>query len=156
MQRENREGRPAGGSGLPQRPPSEWERRPLLPDMKKEPDQGAMKESRPTARSLNPAPGQIGSGSRDYSRSQILGRAGVVAQQRAQGVVSGPVETSLKMGVDQGMAEQIGVCSQVPTPDGGPGNTESNDQGTRRKAEGSATKVTGRPIEGKTMAKGTI
>ena len=152
---ETRESRPAGGSGPKQRPPGEWQNQALLPHMNREPDQGAMVESKPTYRSLNPAPGQTGSGSLDFTADQMSGRAGVVAQ-RAQGVVSGPVETYLKCGVDQGMADQIGMAQQEPTPNGGPGNIESNDQGTRRKAEGSATKVTGRPVQGKTMAKGTI
>ena len=124
--------------------------------MTREPAQGAMQESRPTYRSLNPAPSEIGSGSRDFSSSQIDARPGVLAM-RAQAPASGPVAALFDNCFGpQGLPEQIVTSDVTETPSGGPGNIESNDQGTRRKAEGSASKVTGRPIRGQTLAKGTI
>ncbi len=86
---------PAGGNGGKQRVPSEWTNQSVLAAMGREPDQGAMKTSRPTMRDLNPV---TGGESRDFSRSMIDARPGVIAQ-RALAPLPGDVTTVLHLGV---------------------------------------------------------
>jgi hypothetical protein len=142
---------PQGGPGPVQRPPSEWEKRPL--GLGKEPAQGPMKTSRPTMRDLNPTAGP----GTNYSNSIIDARPGVAAQ-RALAPIPGEVVTVLAQGVGGAIEQHLVGGSFVSTAPGDDGNVAGNGDytGAADFAKGSASKVTGGMKAGTTGGKGTI
>ena len=119
------------GTGLrPQRLPGEWEKRPL--EMTKEPDQGALKTSRPTARrDLNP--NQAASGgfmgqvmaARPSAQSRAMHEpigteiADVLTQAPDGGIGAQLFDQGgLEREIAQPMESQIVVSGGFPGPDG--------------------------------------
>jgi hypothetical protein len=126
--------------------------------MTKEPDQGAMVTSRPTSRSLNPAPEHIGTGG-NFTTGVIDARPGVMAQ-RALAPIPGDTITVLENAPGGFCAQHLAGAGTFAAERFEPGdasdNVEAQGQGGKVDAKGSASKVTGRPIMGKTAGKGTI
>ncbi len=147
-------GMPAGGNGGKQRLPSEWQNQSVLAQMGREPDQGAMKTSRPTMRNLNPV---TGGESRDFSRSMIDARPGVIAQ-RALAPLPGEVVTILHMGVGGAVDSHLVGGGFETTAAGNDDNIAGNGDftGGADYAAGSASRTTGRTVKGQTAGKGMI
>jgi hypothetical protein len=142
---------PQGGSGPTQRPPSEWQKRPL--GLGAEAPQGAMKTSRPTMRDLNPTVGPPG----NYSSSIIDARPGVTAQ-RALAPIPGEVVTVLAQGVGGAIESHLVGGSFETTAPGNDDNVAGNGDytGAVATASGSASKTTGSSVKGSTGGKGMI
>lgn len=146
---------PAGGNGGKNSPPPEWKNQSVLTEMGREPDQGAMKTSRPMMRELNPV---AGAQSRDYSRSMLANRPGVVAQ-RSLAPLPGEVVTVLEQGVGGAVAQHLaGTGGFTPTAPGNNDNVAGNGDftGACDYAKGSASRTTGRVVKGQTAGKGMI
>ncbi len=140
--------------GMPKvnRMPKEWEKATL--EMTKEPEQGPMKTSRPTARDF--VPGNSVAIAGDFTRDIIAGRPGAVAQ-RALAPFPADVMDVLEASGAEVYSQFTGHGSEpVSTAPGDDGNVSTGGQGGSEEAKGSATKVTGRPVTGSVVGKGMI
>jgi hypothetical protein len=136
------------GSGPKQRPPGEWQTQKV--PLGKEPDQGAAKTSRPTCRDATPG------ATENFTTHTIANRPGVVAQ-RALAPIPCEVQDAFAQAPGGFIEEHLvggGFAAEHFEP-GDDGNVAS-DSYTAEFARGSASKVTGRPITGKTGGKGMI
>jgi hypothetical protein len=161
MENRSVSGRPGGGSGPPQRVPSEWEKQSTIAAMNREPDQGPAKTTRPTMRSMAPGLNPvIGAPSQNFSRSVIDARPGAV-HQRAQAPIPGEVVTVLEEAPGGFTEQHLAGVGSFSAERAEPGNDDNvagdgDFKGGLTMAAGSATRTTGHAVKGQTGGKGTI
>jgi hypothetical protein len=137
------------GTGLtPQRLPAEWMKSKL--DMTSQPDQGPSKDMAPTSRALI--------GGTSFMDAAIRSRPGsLYGESRSQAPVPTEIIDVLNDAPGAFITQTIvgGSFDAEADDGGGPGNVSVpiNDVDFAR---GSATRTTGKPVIGKTLAKGTI